>query len=209
MKHHARYDVAHVIRMLRSFPITCRGIFAFTVATIVMAAGCVDSDPDAHAAQLPARAGSRQPGTYQGTARSVDCTVTRVADGDSMTCGSAGRVRLLSIDSPELSQGTIGRNARNVLLRLMPIGTRVRIETDIRERDQYDRILGYIYLTDGRMINEEMAKSGYATALVYPPNVRHAELIRAAVDEARRAKRGLWATPSFDCAPRDHRARKC
>ncbi|MEO5579463.1 MAG: thermonuclease family protein, partial [Gemmatimonadaceae bacterium] len=132
-----------------------------------------------------------------------------VADGDSMTCGTAGRVRILSIDAPELSQGKEGRDARHAILRLMPIGTRVRIETDVRERDQYNRVLGYVYLPDGRMVNEEMARGGYVTALVYPPNVRNAERIRSAVTDARLAKRGLWATAFFDCSPRDHRARRC
>ncbi len=139
----------------------------------------------------------------------IECTVTRVADGDSMTCGSAGRVRILMVDAPELSQGREGREARDALLRTMPVGTRVRIETDVRESDQYGRILGYVYLPDGRMVNQAMARSGYVTALVYPPNVRHAALIRAAVAEARSAKRGFWASGFFDCSPRDHRARRC
>lgn len=91
----------------------------------------------------------------------------------------------------------------------MPVGTRVRIETDVRQRDSYQRILGYVYLEDGRMVNEEMARTGYATALVYPPNVRHVERIRAAVKEAQTAKRGLWATSFFDCSPRDYRAGRC
>jgi len=126
-----------------------------------------------------------------------------------MNCGSAGRVRLLMIDAPELSQGSPGREAQKRLTELMPVGTRVRVETDVRPRDQFERILGYVYLADGRMVNEEMARSGYVTALVYPPNVKYAERIRNAVSEARRAKRGLWATDFFECSPRDYRAGRC
>ena len=113
------------------------------------------------------------------------------------------------IDAPELAQGTAGRQARNALAALAPVGTRVTVETDIRPRDGYDRVLAYLYLADGRMLNEEMAKSGYVTALVYPPNVRHVDRIRKAVREAREAKRGLWATDFFECSPRDYRAGKC
>ncbi len=83
------------------------------------------------------------------------------------------------------------------------------LETDVRERDQYGRILGYAYDQDGRMLNEEMARAGYAVALVYPPNVRHEERIRAAVTEAREHGRGLWAEDGFVCAPRDYRAGRC
>lgn len=92
---------------------------------------------------------------------------------------------------------------------MLPVGTNVTVETDVRVRDQYDRILGYVFLRDGKMVNEEMAQSGYVTALVYPPNVKYVERIRAAVAEARKAKRGLWATDFFSCSPRDYRAGRC
>jgi len=45
--------------------------------------------------------------------------------------------------------------------------------------------------------------------LVYPPNVRYLDRIRNAVNEARDAGRGLWATPAFDCLPVDFRAGRC
>jgi micrococcal nuclease len=126
-----------------------------------------------------------------------------------MQCGSAGRIRLLLIDAPELAQGSAGSEARAALERILPLGTLVTVETDVRPRDTYKRLLGYVYLPNGRMANEEMARSGYATSLVYPPNVRYVERIRRAVADARKARRGLWATNFFDCTPRDYRAGRC
>jgi micrococcal nuclease len=145
----------------------------------------------------------------QAVVQTIKCRVTRISDGDSMQCGTAGRIRLLLIDAPELAQGAAGSNAREALLRILPVGTSVTVETDVRPRDSYKRILGYVYLPDGKMANEEMARTGYATSLVYPPNVRYVERIRRAVDDARKAKRGLWATNFFDCSPRDYRAGRC
>jgi micrococcal nuclease len=113
------------------------------------------------------------------------------------------------IDAPELSQGVPGREAQQALVDLIPVGTAVTVETDVRLRDSFSRILGYVYMPDGRMANEEMARSGYVTALVYPPNVKYVERIRRAVGEARKAKRGLWATNFFECSPRDYRAGRC
>jgi micrococcal nuclease len=139
----------------------------------------------------------------------IECRISRISDGDSLECGDAGRVRLLMIDAPELAQGQPGRDAQRTLAALLPEGTKVTIETDVRARDDYNRTLGYIYLADGRMVNEEMARSGYVTALVYPPNVKYAARIRDAVSEARAAKRGLWATNFFECSPRDYRAGRC
>lgn len=113
------------------------------------------------------------------------------------------------IDAPELSDGMIGRESRRALEGLMPVGTHVVVETDVRVTDQFGRVLAYLYLPGGAMVNERMAQSGYATALVYPPNVKYVERIRVAVDAARKERRGLWATGGFDCSPRDYRARRC
>ena len=139
------------------------------------------------------------------------CVVARdgIRDGDTLRCTDGQRVRLLMIDAPELGQGASGEAAGEALRALAPPGTRVRLETDVRERDRFERILAYAWLPDGRMVNEEMARSGYAVALVYPPNVRHADRIRAAVRQAREARRGLWAEGGFDCEPREWRAGRC
>jgi micrococcal nuclease len=59
------------------------------------------------------------------------------------------------------------------------------------------------------MAHEEMARQGYAVSLTYPPNVRHVERIRSAVEEAKQARRGLWSTSAFERNPRDFRARRC
>ena len=183
---------------------------ALFLALAAAAAGCQSSDANARPR------GEKTVGTARGPAQKappkvpiVECRISRIADGDSVVCGNAGRIRLLMIDAPELAQGAPGRQAQNALADLIPVGTHVTVETDVRPRDTYNRILGYVYLDDGRMVNEEMARSGYATALVYPPNVKHVERIRSAVNETKAAKRGLWATQFFDCSPRDYRAGKC
>jgi micrococcal nuclease len=137
------------------------------------------------------------------------CTVTRVSDGDSVTCHPYGRVRLLSIDAPELSTGEVGIKAREELLSIMPVGTKVTAETDVRVKDKYGRLLAYLFLPGGQLVNERMAESGYATTLVYAPNVKYAGRIRAAVTRARRANRGFWGTGAFECSPRDYRAGRC
>lgn len=147
--------------------------------------------------------------TNPGINERTRCTISRVSDGDSVVCKPLGRVRLLLIDAPEMSDGSLGREARNELIGMMPVGTEVVAETDVRVTDQFGRVLAYLYLPDGAMVNERMAESGYATALVYPPNVKYVERIREAVNRARKAKRGLWKSGGFDCEPRDYRAGRC
>jgi len=159
---------------------------------------------DRDSAAAPRRSDERDAG-------GLACVVARdgIRDGDTLRCADGQRVRLLMIDAPELGQGASGEAAGDALRALAPPGTRVRLETDVRERDQFERILAYAWLPDGRMVNEEMARSGYAVALVYPPNVRHAGRIRAAVRQARADRRGLWRDGAFDCEPREWRAGRC
>lgn len=140
---------------------------------------------------------------------SLACVVTRIYDGDTVTCRGGERIRLLLVDAPEMSQGDLGRAARSALQEVMPLGTEVRVEHDVQPRDRYGRTLGYLWLRDGRMVNEELARRGYALSLTYPPNVRHVERIRRAVEDARVAGRGLWAEDGFSCTPREHRAKRC
>lgn len=141
----------------------------------------------------------------------LSCRVAHVSDGDTFwaRCPGELKVRLLLIDAPERDQPPFGRAAWTHLEELLPRGSAVSLELDVRGRDQYGRTLAYVYDADGRMVNEEMARAGYAVALVYPPNVRYVERIRAAAAEARAAKRGLWQTDGFSCTPRDHRQRRC
>jgi micrococcal nuclease len=144
--------------------------------------------------------------TANGTAT---CVVQRVTDGDTLVCERNQRVRLLLIDSPEMSQETFGRQARAALLELAPVGSQLRIELDVRHRDQYGRTLAYLWTRDGRMLNEEMVRRGMAVVLVYPPNVKYVDRLRAASSAAREERVGLWATDAFGCSPRDHRAGRC
>lgn len=160
---------------------------------------------------LGATLGSQQPraGGRLGINQRTQCTITHISDGDSVVCSPLGRVRLLLIDAPELSDGKLGRESRQVLSVMMPVGTQVIAETDVRVIDQFGRVLAYLFLPSGAMVNEKMAQSGYATTLVYQPNVKYVERIRAAVARARKEKRGLWAIGGFDCAPREYRAGRC
>ena len=99
--------------------------------------------------------------------------------------------------------------ARGALIAMLPTGSTAWLETDVQVRDQYGRMLAYVYRTDGLQVNELMVRSGFAEILVYPPNVRHVDVLRSARDAARDAHRGLWSTEAFACSPRDHRAGRC
>ena len=126
--------------------------------------------------------------------------VVRVVDGDTIRVRVAGReetVRYIGIDTPEsVKPGApvecFAHRAAAENERLVG-GRRVRLERDAEARDRFGRLLAYVVREDdGVLVNEALVRGGYAVPLTIPPNVRHAERLRAAAAGARRAGRGLW-----------------
>ncbi|MFN3265126.1 MAG: thermonuclease family protein, partial [Aquificaceae bacterium] len=54
------------------------------------------------------------------------------------------------------------------------------------------RLLAYVWLSDGRMLNEVLVKEGYAMVYTIPPNVKYQERFLQAQRYARENRKGLW-----------------
>jgi micrococcal nuclease len=129
-----------------------------------------------------------------------NASVIDVADGDTIVVRVAGQretVRLIGIDTPETKDPDepvqcFGPEATAAMETLLTRDTLVRLERDAEPRDQYGRLLAYVYRTDGMFVNLELAEQGLADVLSIAPNTAHAGDLRAAVDRARAAGRGLW-----------------
>jgi micrococcal nuclease len=142
-------------------------------------------------------------------------TVERVIDGDTLVVvveGVRQHIRLIGVDSPEcrLNHRTtlqaqqaattekhiikMGACARSFMTALLPVGQRVEIEVDRRKYDKYSRILAYIYLPNGTMVNETLISAGYAYPLTIPPNVRYQERFLKGFKFSKQATRGLWSS---------------
>lgn len=127
-------------------------------------------------------------------------TVVRVVDGDTIAVriGEAiERVRYIGADTPEsVRPGTpveCFANAAAGFNAALVAGRRVRLVTDVEQRDRYGRLLAYVYRDgDGLFVNAELVRRGYAQTLTIPPNVRHSERLRALARQARDAGAGLW-----------------
>ena len=66
------------------------------------------------------------------------------------------------------------------------------IEFDKQKRDVYDRLLGFVFLEDGKMLNEEILRAGYAEIITIPPNVKYIKRLYNAYLDAKENKRGFW-----------------
>ena len=65
------------------------------------------------------------------------------------------------------------------------------IRVVVMGKDRYGRTLGELYLADGRCVNHEMVRAGFAWWYrKYAPRDRKLEALEM---EAREARRGMWA----------------
>ena len=126
----------------------------------------------------------------------TEAVVQRAVDGDTVVLTDGERVRYIGIDTPELHHPRkpvqwYAREAAEFNRKLVD-GQKVRLEFDVERRDRYGRLLAYVFLEDGRFVNAELLKEGYAQLLTIPPNVKYVDLFVGLQRQAREAKRGLW-----------------
>lgn len=128
--------------------------------------------------------------------------VTTVTDGDTLHVDMNGvdeKVRLLGINTPESvdprrSVECYGKEA-SVRMKELAYKKSVRFETDATQstRDAYGRILAYVYLEDGQMLNRKMIAEGYAYEYTYLEPYKYRSEFRSLQNLAKASKRGLWA----------------
>jgi len=130
--------------------------------------------------------------TLESARQGADGVVTGVVDGDTISVQLASEnesVRLIGLDTPEMGEDFC-YEARDALTSLVG-GKAVRLETDVEKRDQYGRLLAYVWVGT-TLANAELLRLGLATLYTVPPNVRYTDALRAAQDEAQKAGRGIW-----------------
>jgi len=135
----------------------------------------------------------------------ANAIIDDVIDGDTVDViitGREERVRLIGIDTPETKKPNspiecFGPEATAFTEALLPIGTPIYIERDVVNRDDFGRLLGYVYRADdGIFVNYEIMRQGFAQPLSIPPNDTFAELFADAARAAEADDAGLWAACS-------------
>lgn len=122
-------------------------------------------------------------------------TVASITDGDTLRVdtGEANEpVRLLEIDTPEVTGDCGAGEATDALTTLAPVGSRLWMEADVEDRDRYGRLLRYLWNDDGTMINETLVRQGWARATLYRPNDRYWPAMQRAERKAHERNAGLW-----------------
>ncbi|MGB6837498.1 MAG: thermonuclease family protein [Dehalococcoidia bacterium] len=119
----------------------------------------------------------------------------RVIDGDTIQVEGGLTVHYIGINAPEMRgpdepSECYGAEARERNRELVE-GKVAQLERDMAHEDGDGQVLRYVYV-DGRMLNEILLREGYARASVHPPDLRYADVLLAAQQEAGELSRGLW-----------------
>lgn len=147
----------------------------------------------------------------QGTSTSIPTgyyKVTDFHDGDTISIdmdGQIEKIRLIGVDTPETQDPRkavqcFGKAASQFTKELIG-NDPVRLEADdlSTNRDRYDRLLRYVYIPDGRLVNEEIIKQGYGFAYTSFPFTK-SEQFKLHETSARENNLGLWAS----CRPTEN-----
>jgi endonuclease YncB( thermonuclease family) len=122
-----------------------------------------------------------------------------VYDGDTILTNTDQKVRYLGIDAPEIGYGEkksefMAVAARDENIRLVK-KRKVILEFDRERTDQYGRLLAYLYLENGEMVNALLLRKGLAHVAMKLPNLRYLQPLlhfqRLAIEE----RIGIWKAP--------------
>lgn len=129
-------------------------------------------------------------------------SVTKVTDGDTIQVdmdGTIEKVRLIGINTPETVDPRnpvqcFGKESSDRMKDLVE-GKIVRLEFDESQdvRDTYGRLLAYVYLEGGEMVNRKMIAEGYAYEYTYLNPYKYHTEFRQLQNIARLSSRGLWS----------------
>jgi micrococcal nuclease len=142
--------------------------------------------------------GSGEGGQAAPSERWVNARVVRVVDGDTIVAsvdGSDEYVRYIGVDTPETVKPDTpvqcyGPQASDENHQLVE-GRSVKLVFDAEQRDDYGRLLAYVY-TGRRFVNAELVRGGFARTLAISPNTSHAPEFDRLATRAARVGRGLW-----------------
>lgn len=128
--------------------------------------------------------------------------VTKIIDGDTLIININDKeesVRLIGVDTPEIkdSQKTVqcfGNEASEKAKQLME-NQKVKLEADTsqNDRDIYNRLLRYVYLEDGTLVNKKLIEEGFGFEYTYKIPYKFKTEFKEAQKMAKSKKVGLWA----------------
>lgn len=128
-------------------------------------------------------------------------TVIKVSDGDTIWANNE-KIRIIGINTPEIkNKEKFSKEAKDLTESLI-LNKKVYLEKDLEERDQYNRLLRYVWLREPEKINREeiekntiegiLLSKGYARVYTFKPNTKYRKYFKEIEDKAKKEKVGMW-----------------
>lgn len=139
--------------------------------------------------------------------------VLYVIDGDTIVVKyhkKKEKIRLLGIDTLETKDNyrayvqskqlkisikqiiKRGNKAKKYVKRILKKGTKVRLEFDKVKRDNYKRLLAYVWLPGRVMLNEKILKAGHAKLMIIAPNKKYKKRLTEVFKKAKKRKNNIF-----------------
>lgn len=150
---------------------------------------------------------SNQASTCVSTRFDEKATIEYVIDGDTVVLSDDRHIRLIGINTPELSHSSNKSSeagaelARESLIQLLDNQPHVQLLYGDEHLDKHGRTLAHIFLNNGLNVQAEMLKKGLAMPLRIAPNLSLIDCYSASSLSAKNSERGLWALARYKIHP--------
>jgi micrococcal nuclease len=131
--------------------------------------------------------------------------IKKVYDGDTVQLEDGRKIRLLSINTPEVQHKDKmaeagGEEAKAWLINKLQ-HAKVRLVFDVERTDNYRRTLAHLFTDKKEHINLSLVKEGLAAVSIYPPNLQYVNELVAAGNKAQQDRLGIWQRPEYAAIP--------
>jgi micrococcal nuclease len=130
-------------------------------------------------------------------------SIKYVIDGDTVVLTDNRHIRLIGINTPELSHNENKPNeegaekAKQVLTQLLENQNHIQLLYGKERLDKHGRTLAHIYLENGLNIQAEILRQGLAMPLRIAPNLSLVDCYNKTSTLAKKENRGLWALSRY------------
>ena len=122
--------------------------------------------------------------------------VTRIVDGDTIKINNNETIRFLGINTPERGEEYY-QEAKEFLEKLI-LNKTIKIERGKEDRDQYERLLRYVFL-ENENINLELVENGLANPYIYDTD-KYTQSLRDAWLTCIKENKNLCEKSKDECA---------
>lgn len=129
------------------------------------------------------------------TAYMKTVTVERVIDGDTFVTADDEHVRLIGMDTPEITSDECYADEAKTWLQDHIEGKAVKLKYDEDIVDLYGRTLAYVY-NGKQFINRKLVALGYAQLMTVEPNSKYESAFTDKQTDAQKYRKGAWS----DCS---------